>query len=188
MPEFIFKINNEVHYSTKLTSLRCEDTNKKGGRCKRKCVIGSPYCYTHLAYKHHLTIKKSTIPNAGNGLFAVDPLSSDKSDIIYRKGDTIIKYFGEIINLNELIARYADKTGPYVVQMSQNRYMDAAKIRGVGSLANTLPNNNNATLSVSHNSVSLKATKNIKNGDEILLSYGRGYKLNENGVDFQTKK
>jgi len=69
-------------------------------------------------------------------------------------------------------ARYADKTGPYVAKMSQNKYMDAAKIRGIRSLANTLPNHNNATLSVSHNSVSLKATKNIKNGDEIFLSYG----------------
>lgn len=188
MSEFIFKINDEVHYRTKLMSIECEETTKKGKRCKRKCVIGSPYCYTHLAYKHHLTIKESTVANAGKGLFAVDPMSSDNNDIIYKKGETIVKYFGEIINLNELIERYADKTGPYVVQMSQNKYMDGAKKRGIGSLANTLPNHNNATLSVSHNSVSLKATKNIKNGDEILLSYGRGYKLNEDGVDFQTKR
>jgi len=99
----------------------------------------------------------------------------------------ICRYQGELIDRAELIDRYEDKTGPYVVGISADSYEDASVRRGIGSLANTLPNNNNATISVYRGHASLKATKAIRHGDEILLSYGRQYKLNEPGVQAYTK-
>ena len=152
-------------------------------RCKRRCVIGSPYCTTHLAYKHHLKIKTSLIPNAGKGLFAVDPLSSDNNEILFHNGDTICQYKGKMIDHAELIQRYSNKTPPYVVGVSANAYEDGARIRGIGSIANKNPNHSNATISVYRGRASLRATKNIKNGQEIYLSYGKQYKLNQPGVE-----
>lgn len=183
---FTFKINDEVHYRTQVKSLQCIDHTKNGSRCKRKCVIGSPYCCTHLAYKHHLKIKPSNIPNSGKGLFSIDPMSADPNEILFRKGDTICKYHGEIIDHAELVERYSNKTPPYVVGISANRFEDGAKTRGIGSLANTNPGHNNATLSIYRGSASLKATKNIRNGEEIYLSYGKEYVMNQPGVQSTT--
>jgi len=188
MPYFQFKIGEHVQFRTQLQSLQCTDVTKKGTQCKRKCVIGSPWCSTHLSYKHHLKIKTSLIPNAGKGLFACDPLSSDANEVLFKKGATICKYFGEVIDRDTLIERYSDKTGPFVIGISNNRFEDGAKTRGVGSLANTNPHHQNASISVYNGRASLKATKNIKNGDEVYLSYGREYKLNQPGVEATTTK
>jgi len=185
---FNFAINSEQQFRTQVHSLQCLDHTKKGVRCKRRCVIGSPWCSTHLAFNHHLRIKKSNIPNAGLGLFAIDPLNSDSNEILFTPGENIVQYQGELINTEELIRRYQNKTGPYAVYISKDHYEDGAVVRGTGALANTLPNHNNATLSIHRGRASLKATKPIRNGDEILLSYGRQYKLNEPGVNYSTIK
>lgn len=191
MWEFIFKIGEDIHYRCFLESIQCIDQTNAHKQCKRQTVIGSPYCYTHLLYKHHLRIKKSTIPNSGNGLFAVDPMDSSHK-VIFKPNDpelcVIALYKGEIIDKDELIERYGNKTPPYVVGINNNRYEDGAKIRGVGSIANTKPNHNNATISVHNGYAKIKATKNIYNGDEIFLSYGRSHKLNEQGVNHTTKR
>lgn len=57
MKYFTFRINDEINFRCQLTSLQCTDLTKKGNQCKRKCIIGSPYCNTHLQYKHYLKIK-----------------------------------------------------------------------------------------------------------------------------------
>jgi len=186
--EFSFLIDGDTHFQAKLQSKQCEDSTKNNKRCKHYCVIGSPYCYVHLMYKHSLRIKESTIPEAGLGLFAIDALDSKSNDIIFKKGKTIVKYSGEIIDKDELISRYSNKTAPYTIQVSKNRYEDGSVVRGVGSLANTKPNHNNATISISNGTAKLKATKNIRNGDEIFLSYGKSYKVNESGVNYKTTK
>ena len=186
--EFIFRINNEVTFKSKVHSFRCSDNTKKGSQCKRHTVIGSPFCATHLLYNHNLKVKKSLIPNSGLGLFAVDPFDSTHKHVLFKKGEKIAKYYGEIIDKDELINRYEDKTPPYVIGISNNRYEDGAVKRGIGSLANTLPNHNNATISIHNGYASLKCSKNIKNGDEIYLSYGKSYKLNQPNVNYETKK
>ncbi|RZK26948.1 MAG: hypothetical protein EOO43_01205 [Flavobacterium sp.] len=146
-------------------------------------MIGSAFCSAHLAFNHHLKIKASTIPNAGLGLFAIDPLNSNSNEVLFRKGVTIVKYMGESINEAELKRRYGNHTAPYGVQISQDRYEDGARIR---SLANTKPGYNNAILSIYRGHASLKATKKIRNGDEIFVSYGRAYKMNEPDVAYIT--
>jgi hypothetical protein len=187
MFEFIFRIGNNIHYKCILESIRCIEHTKAHTQCKRQTVIGSPYCYIHLLYKHHLRIKKSTIQNAGMGLFAVDPIDSTHK-IIFKRNDTIALYKGEIIDLKQLIDRYSDKTPPYVVGINKNRFEDGASVRGVGSIANTKAGHNNATISVHNGYAKIKATKNIYNGDEVFLSYGKSHKLNELNITHITKK
>ena len=68
-------------------------------------------------------------------------------------------------------------------------YVDSALKRGVASLANTRNNNNNARISANtaNKTITLKATKPIRNNQEIFVSYGRAYRLNEPNVRFATK-
>jgi hypothetical protein len=109
---FSFKINNEDIFKVPLQSVRCVEITKKGNQCKRQTVIGSTFCSAHLAFNHHLKIKPSTIPHAGLGLFAIDPMHSDSNEILFKKGTTIVKYCGEIIDRDELNHRYQLKTRP----------------------------------------------------------------------------
>lgn len=183
---FTFKVDGEELFRTPISSLQCTDITKRGTRCKRKCVIGSAFCSSHLAYQHHLKIKNSNIEGAGKGLFACDPLDSNSNEILFKKRIKIVSYNGEIINQAELERRYGEFTAPYAVAISENRFEDGARVRGIGSLANIDPGHNNATLSIHRGQVSLKAIKNIRNGDEILLSYGRAYRMHEPGVEHST--
>lgn len=186
--EFNFKIDGQTVFSGKLVSLQCTAHKKNNAQCKRKCVIGTPYCYTHLMYNEHLRIKESTIPNTGFGLFAMDPMA-EPDEIIFKSGKKITQYHGEIIDIDELIERYGNKTAPYTIEIREDDlYEDGAIERGVGAIANTKPNHNNATISIYRGRASLKASKNIRNGEEIFLSYGRSFKVNQAGVEFSTKR
>ena len=188
MKEFNFKIGDDVVYHGNLVSSQCTAHSKAGSRCKRRCVIGIPFCYTHLLYNNHLRIKKSTIPEAGLGLFAMDPLDSS-NHVIFKAGETITKYYGETINLAELNNRYHHKTAPYAIEIIRHKlYEDGALSRGVGATANRKTGSANATLSINTRGkyASLKATKNIYNNQEIFLSYGTAFKMNENNVSHST--
>lgn len=186
MPTFVFKVNDQELYRTKVESVRCADYTVKGARCKRMCVFGSPYCSAHLASIHYLQIRPSLIPNAGKGLFAVHPRDSNSKEVLFRRGEIICACKGEIIDEEELVGRYGNKTPPYVVGVSEDVYEDGARIRGIGALANTNPGHTNATLSIYRGRASLKATRSIRSGDEIYLAYGRAYRLNQPGVESYT--
>ena len=184
---FNFRINDRQTFSCFLETMQCVVIKPDNSRCKNKICIGSPYCYVHLLYEKHLRIKKSTLPRVGKGLFAMNPkLPSDA--VIFKKDENIIQYTGEIIDDEEKARRYEDKTGPYLLLQKQDTYIDSAKVRGVASNANTYPSHNNAYFALDNrnNKVYIKANKNIKNGEEIFVSYGRSYKLNEEGVEFKT--
>ena len=112
MHEFIFKIGDEIYYRTILESVQCKEIKKNKQRCKNHVVIGLPYCYSHSKYFHQLTIKQSQIPNAGMGLYCVNPMKPD-NEIIFKKGQLITKYYGEIIDENEVIERYSLYTSEY---------------------------------------------------------------------------
>ncbi len=185
--QFTFKIDNNIHFQCTIKTERCEVIKANGSRCKCKTLIGTPFCYTHLLHGKHLRVKNSTIPNAGKGLFAMLP-NNNTNTIVFRKGDTIVEYKGEVINEDTLIQRYDDKTAPYAVQVGKDAYVDCGCKRGVGSIANTSKGHNNATFSVNprNKTAKLVATKNIKNNEEIFLSYGNSYQFDEN-VSHSTK-
>ena len=120
---FHFRRTDDPHfrYDGKLKSVHCEATTKTGARCKRHSVIGTPYCRKHLRKIRKVSIRRSTIPNSGNGLFADEPgkLQSN-GDIVFHAGDKITKYDGQEMTKTEVDERYgADDavTGPYVVRV-----------------------------------------------------------------------
>ena len=182
MPKkFIYKINNQQTFSCILNSTRCTAiSHTTGNRCKRKCIIGFEYCPIHLLYLKHLKIKDSLIPNGGKGLFVCDKSVGD-NDIVFRTNDIICDYKGENIDNNVRQQRYNGRNAPYAVQLSNNKIIDCACKRGIGSIINTFPGHNNASLVINnqHNTVRIKANKNIRNNTEIYLSYGNSYNLND---------
>ena len=188
MPKvFRFFITNELTTEKILNSQRCEGHNKSGQRCKRKCIIGYEYCPTHLKSEKDLKIKDSTIPNSGKGVFVDN--STNNNEIVFRKDDKICDYNGIKTNKNNIDNEYRGKTAPYALQINNTDVIDAAGKRGVGSIINTKPGDNNCSFSIDNRnkSASVKATKNIKNGQELFLAYSRSYKLNEPDVDYYTK-
>jgi len=179
--------DEETKFECNLESHRCSGKTKNGSQCKRKCVIGFEYCYSHLLSVKNLRIKPAEF---GKGLFA-QKRKAEENEILFRKGDKIIEYKGETIDQNELDERYGDNTAPYGMRINKDTMIDAACKRGIGSLANHSARKANATYIEIRTQgkitgVKIVANKNIRNNTEILVNYGRDYRFNEN-VSFHTK-
>ena len=113
--KFLFKVGDNFIFDCKLKSTQCTATSRNGARCRCKVVIGGPYCWNHLLAYRHIRILPSPIPNAGKGIFAIDR-AKGTHEPIFRKNDKLLTYTGEILNNEELIARYGDHTAPYAFQ------------------------------------------------------------------------
>ena len=160
-------------------------------RCTRLVVLGLPYCSQHLQIEMHLKIKKSKIENAGYGVYATIP-KGNKNDVVFKKGDKICYYTGELLNENQIDKRYGeDFTAPYAMELKTtnrlknkriNMYIDCALHRCVASLINhsTYERSNVKFVQVQNeNKIEIIAKENIKNGKELLGYYGTAYKFNE---------
>ncbi|MCW3101808.1 MAG: hypothetical protein JWO09_248 [Bacteroidetes bacterium] len=121
-----------------------------------------------------LTVKKSTLPGAGKGLFT-------KRDI--KKGERFVEYHGEIITEAELDKRAEKDIYGYAFYVSKNKCIDAyytpehlaryandakgiVKIKGI---------KNNCCYTIYKRSGWIEAERDIKAGEEIFVSYGAEY-------------
>lgn len=161
---------------------QCEGETLAGERCKKRTCRYLPTCYIHTKKKYGLLVKKSSIPNAGDGLYALKE---------FKQGEFIADYKGEVltkVQRDERYGRTQQDLAPYAFQASQNKIIDSACHRYIGAYANSKPNHNNATFSVHQGKVKIKATKKIKVGDEVFLSYGASYFTHGQGTTHTTKK
>jgi uncharacterized protein len=119
-----------------------------------------------------LIIKKSGIPEAGNGLF---------TKIFIPKGTRIIEYKGRITSWKNVLN---GKTfNAYVYYVNRNHVIDARRRKkSLGRYANdasglTKINGmvNNTKYVVENNRVFLEAKRDIHPEEEILVSYGKEY-------------
>jgi hypothetical protein len=145
------------------TVQQCIANTGKNQRCKKK-TAKSPYCFIHLNKVEHLQIKKSTIPDAGLGLFATDPG--------FKKDKRVVEYTGKVYS--------KPVKGPYVLEVNKHKYIDARRTSSSAArFANdqmvTAKNNSKFAIDRKNNTVSLKAVKKIKPGAEITVSYGKDY-------------
>ena len=209
MPQYFkFYVDGEYQFGIKLKSKRCKGRTTQGGVCRRHSVIGTPYCRQHLKSQMHLEIKESTLPGAGIGLFAYKPENAGIAPVFapnptaeqrnqYGTLTRVCKFDGDYITKAELDRRYGDYTAPYAFQPSENSpVIDPAGHRSIGSLINHRPNrprvgipaNTKWTVNFRKNpiDVNIDATRPIMHGEEIFLSYGPKYRLNEEGVDYET--
>lgn len=191
MSRFVFQRHergeeNPRVFSCDLASVRCSaETN--GRRCNRKVIIGTPMCWQHQRLRQKVKIADSEIENAGKGLFAYQPprARQRRNGVVFRAGSHIVPYGGELISNDELQRRYGSFTGPYALRVNNRTIRDTACNRGIGSLANHT-NENDANAVLRPNSV--VAVRPIRNGDEILVSYGDEYEFNEPGSAYATQR
>jgi len=138
-----------------------------------------------MLYKMHLKIQPSRLPNAGKGLFAIDK-KLGRNMIVFRENQRIIAYGGEAIDGEMLNDRYGNKTGPYAMALSEEdddaRYLDTACFRTIASTINHDRRLENCWFQIvgrrGHESIVIRATKDIRNGQELLCDYGNSYKMN----------
>lgn len=189
MPKYYFHFHvpdEDIYFNGQLQSVHCIQIKKNGQQCKNHCIIGTPYCRAHLLYQHFLVIKTSTIPNAGLGVF-VKNIHKGNNEVVFKTGDRICAYDGEVITQEVADHRYGNNTAVYGVSLHNHMVEDGALRRGIGSLINHKPSHANCRLSINaHNRCQIIATKNIRNNTELFLSYGRSYKLNEPNVHTAT--
>ena len=139
-------------------------------------------------YKH-VEVKTSLIPNSGLGLFAFDKIKDKNHEPVFKKGETILAYEGQEISIDQLRARYRQYTGPYVLKKNRNTFIDPAGDRSLASLINqgrsTGEHKNNARFT---QSLKIQATRPIYHGDEILVSYGNQYEMQNHHVRYVTDR
>ncbi|MBV9988557.1 MAG: SET domain-containing protein-lysine N-methyltransferase [Chitinophagaceae bacterium] len=121
--------------------------------------------------KSELSVKKSTLPGAGKGLF---------TKVAIPKGTLITEYTGRVSTWNEL-SRLPDNA--YLFYVTRNHVIDAKPYktslarfandaRGINRMKGIT---NNCEYVTVKKRVYIKAKRNIEPGEEILVGYGREY-------------
>lgn len=183
-----FFSNDGGGFACKLKSARCCAKKKNGQPCSRSVVHGLLCCFQHniAIFKLRTDVSGIVLPGGKRmyGLFVHDP-TKPEGEIIFRKKDLITPYFGEVISDAKATERYGDSTAPYGWSMTGKTVVDAACMQGIGGKANRAPSgkSNNARFTSAHKQVfpMLVATKPIRNGAEVFLSYGSAYQFTDSG-------
>ena len=123
-----------------------------------------------------LSVKQSQLPRAGLGLYA---------ERDFKKGEAIVKYDGEKITWKECVRRNEaqEEYGCYYLYINKRRCIDAQyTLWAKGRYANDAAGmnrvaglRNNSRYEVVKGEVFITASRNIKAGEEIFVSYGRSY-------------
>ena len=117
-----------------------------------------------------LTVKKSNIPNSGNGLFATTDIKKD---------DTIAEFEGDILTPDE-VDELSDIEKYYLVDVDGylslfSRGCHAAYANDAEGLGDSGYKNNSFIEMDDDNRAYLTALRDIKSGEEIFTSYGDEY-------------
>jgi hypothetical protein len=145
---------------------RCTADNKRGTQCGSRTAKGQ-YCWTHLSAVEGLRIKLSSVLGAGMGLWATRDI---------RPKAHVADYTG-----TKLVLRSDEHGGPYCLQMNRREAIDAARTntapgrwvndpRGTGQ-----PPNTSFVVNTRYRTGRLIASRLIRKGEEIFVSYGTGY-------------
>jgi hypothetical protein len=186
----------DIVFSCKLSSQRCEGLKSNKQRCGRNTVRALPYCWQHYQKINKLIIAKSKVKGGGFGIFACDP-SIDNNAIVFYKNDIICQYNGDELTEAKLNKRYGSggQTAVYTWQNPDNGlFVDSACRRYIGAFANDSKDSgkrSNAILTRKSPNIRdksrinplryeplparigcLVAKGNIKNGSEIYVNYG----------------
>ena len=121
-----------------------------------------------------LIVKKSTLPNAGKGLF---------TDKAIDKGSKIIEYKGEIIDWKEYEKRVLEDKDGYLFYINKKRCIDAFatpqhKARyanDAAGLSRVKGKKNNSAYEIEGDKCYIVAQKDIDAGEEIFVSYSADY-------------
>ena len=172
------RVFQTADWACELKSSRCTHVKSDGHRCQRRVVIGGPLCSQHNRMVHGLRISTSTIPGAGNGVFATRSIKA---------GAILCPYLGEKVTTSCLNKRYAGhRVAPYSLH-----YTDSACDRSLASMINALFGSDGHCKAASAHNAAFEsrgkhptlvvATKDIRDGEEVFVYYGREYVLADVG-------
>lgn len=182
MLQFEFKSKSQQkHWKAPLLKTQCGAITKSGKRCEKMTQKIFGMCPVHCKSIMGLRIGKSSIKCAGMGLFNCKPR---------KKGDDIIEYIGEVLDDEKLFERYGAATAPYAAEVVENKTIDSALIRSIGSYANHKPKedaNAELVLYEDQEKIYICATKPIRVGEEIFIDYGDDYEFDKKGDVHSTK-
>ena len=119
-----------------------------------------------------LVVKRSTIPNAGKGLF---------TKVFIPKGSRIVEYKGRVSTWKDV--DHNDGKNGYIYYVTRNHVIDAATYKkALARYANDAKGlqrvtgiNNNCIYHFSNGKVYIEAVKDIPPNSEILVEYGKEY-------------
>jgi SET domain-containing protein len=118
-----------------------------------------------------LRVRRSAIPKSGKGLFTTIDIA---------KGKRIVEYKGRLVKWKDV--KYEDATNGYLLYITSQAVIDARPSKTFGRYANDARGfarikglQNNAEYVTEGTRCFIEATRNIKAGDEILVSYGKDY-------------
>ena len=120
----------------------------------------------------HLFIKKSHLPRSGKGLFTT---------IDIHKGDRIIEYKGRHQLWRDV--KEQDGYNDYLLRLNRTMAINALpSVHAMGRYANDAAGlarvkglRNNAEYLIYGNRCFIEATRNIRRGEEIFVSYGKAF-------------
>jgi uncharacterized protein len=121
-----------------------------------------------------LLVKKSTLPQAGKGLFTSKRILKDEK---------IVEYKGEIIDWKEYEKRVKEDRDGYLFYINRKRCIDAFNTpqhkaryaNDAAGLSRVKGLKNNSVYEVFGNKCFIVATRNIEAGEEIFVSYSKDY-------------
>lgn len=150
------------------------DRNGSGTTPYEMCV---PLPRNLLSY-NHCSIRPSSIPGAGMGLFANVPIKKGQR-ITYFDGMLISRERAkELRDINKHSHIISITTTPFCIDgfRGDDEIFDR-ECRGRGSLLNDGRNvkTNNCKFESDYRGVNIKAKRDIRQGEELLVSYGRQY-------------
>ena len=171
---------------------QCSFVKNGNQRCKRNTCKMLPFCWQHAQIVLGVKVAPSTIPGAGNGLFATREFKGNNANLKW-----IAPLGGQVLTGAQVDARYgANTTAPYTVEANGHNY-DGALKRYIGHYSNSRFGHNNKSVQAGTNAVIgwhqgipwLKAQigKNIKPNKEVLTWYGNQFKLEHNLYTAKTK-
>lgn len=152
----------------------------------------TPFCAHHLRKLLDLAIRPSTVEAAGYGLFVH---AAYPRPVVFKKGEAICEYAGELLTKGQLDDRYGDFTAPYAADVgSAGDAIDAACVRSVGAMANHASGRraNAAITDGGDGTLVLIALRDIEDGKEVFVDYvgkrpdGVAYSFEEPGSQYDT--
>jgi hypothetical protein len=162
----------DTHGAISMGSQRCTAATKKGTQCSLMTRHGE-YCWTHLVQRRGLRIKPSSIDGAGKGLSVTRDVPT---------GGVITDYTGDLVPVQGDDGSADEFQGSaYVLELTRTLALDAARSntaegrlindpRGSGKQANA-----RFCINQRAKTVTLRATRPLKKGDEVFVSYGDSY-------------
>ena len=151
-------------------SIQCTAHKPNGQKCRNRTLKG-PTCYIHTLQKG-LRVKKSNIPDAQMGLYAVKN---------FRRNELIDEYKGSII---EGPAHQIEDNKDYIISLNNNYHIDGENpnssfARFINDGRRIGRANTKFTADHRNKKINVRAKTNIradkKHPKELYISYGRDY-------------